>query len=224
MKNQNINSYVIAFLFLVTIIPVNSLKAQSEFGLKGGINYFNIIESSGALSNLDFKWKDGLTTGIFYNTGKLWGPLGFQAELLYQMKGADIEIQHLTYGYTPYGEPITNPTTQLSVSSSTSERLHYLNLPVLATISTAKFLDFYAGPELGYLVGINTKRMETDNLSRFSFGASVGAKLKLCTSTSIDFRYSYDFTNYDDQGSAGYSSKLKNNGFAITIQQTLFNK
>ncbi|HSM48584.1 MAG TPA: hypothetical protein VK872_12260, partial [Draconibacterium sp.] len=102
MKYQNIHYYAIAFLFLVAIIPVNSLKAQSEFGVKGGINYFNIIRS-GASSNLDLKWKDGLTTGIFYNTGKLWGPLGFQTELLYQMKGADVEIQNVTYGYSPYG-------------------------------------------------------------------------------------------------------------------------
>jgi opacity protein-like surface antigen len=223
MKYQNIHYYAIAFLFLVAIIPVNSLKAQSEFGVKGGINYFNIIRS-GASSNLDLKWKDGLTTGIFYNTGKLWGPLGFQTELLYQMKGADIEIQNLTYGYSPYGEPSTNLTTEIPVSSCTSERLHYLNLPVLATISTTKFLDFYAGPELGYLIGMNTKRMETDNLNRFSFGASVGAKLKLCTNTSLDFRYSYDFTNYDDAGVSGYSDKYKNQGFAITIQQTLFRK
>lgn len=152
------------------------------------------------------------------------GPLGFQTELLYQMKGTDIEIQNVTYGYSPYGEPSTNLTAEIPVSSHTIERLHYLNLPILATVSTAKLLDFYAGPELGYLIGMNTKRMETDNLNRFSFGASFGAKLKLCTSTSLDFRYSYDFTNYDDQGSAGYSSKLKNNGFAITIQQTLFKK
>jgi opacity protein-like surface antigen len=211
-------------LLFTAAYPLKSLKAQSEFGVKGGINYFNIIESSGALSNFDYLWKDGLTTGIFYNTGKLWGPLGFQTELLYQMKGADGEMQNLTYGYTPYGEGFTISITQSPGSTHTSERLHYLNLPVLATISTAKFLDFYIGPELGYLVGMNTKRMETDNLTRFSFGASVGAKLKLCTSTSLDFRYSYDFTNYDDQGSAGYSSKLKNHGFAITIQQTLFNK
>jgi hypothetical protein len=66
--------------------------------------------------------------------------------------------------------------------------------------------------------------METGNLNRFSFGSSVGAKLKLCTSTNLDFRYSFDFTNYDDSGSPGYPSKYKNHGFAITIQQTLFKK
>ena len=223
MKNQNIHYYAIALLFLAAITSVNSLKAQSEYGLKGGINYFNIIRS-GASSNLDLNWKDGLTTGIFYNTGKLWGPLGFQTELLYQMKGSDIEIDHVTYGYSPYGEPSTNLTVNIPVSSHTIERLHYLNLPLLATISAAKFLDFYAGPELGYLIGMNTKRMESGNLNRFSFGASVGAKLKLCTSTSLDFRYSYDFTNYDDAGVSGYSDKYRNHGFAITIQQTVFRK
>lgn len=65
--------YISALLLLfIAAYPVKSVTAQSEFGLKGGINYFNIIRS-GASSNLDLKWKDGLTTGIFYNTGKLWG-------------------------------------------------------------------------------------------------------------------------------------------------------
>jgi hypothetical protein len=222
MKYQNIHYYAIAFFLFVAIIPINSLKAQSEFGVKGGINYFN-VKRSGASSNLDLKWKDGLTTGIFYNTGKLWGPLGFQTELLYQMKGADVGIQNVTYGYSQYGNSSEIVTVEIP-SSTTTERLHYLNLPVLATISTTKFLDFYAGPELGYLIGMNTKRMETDNLNRFSFGASVGAKLKLCTNTGLDFRYSYDFTKYDDTGVSGYSDKYKNHGFAITIQQTLFRK
>jgi opacity protein-like surface antigen len=140
------------------------------------------------------------------------------------MKGADVEIDHVTYGYSPYGEPSTNLTVDVPVSSHTIERLHYLNLPVLATVSTARFFDFYAGPELGYLIGMNTKRMESGNLNRFSFGASVGAKLKLCTNTGLDFRYSYDFTNYDDAGNSSYSDKQKNHGFAITIQQTLFTR
>ena len=222
MKYQNIHNYAIAFLFIVASFSAKSLKAQNEFGLKGGINYFNIIKS-GASSNVNYFWKDGFTTGIFYNTGKLWGPLGFQTELLYQMKGADIEIQNVTYGYSPYGNSSEIITVEIP-SSSTNERLHYLNLPVLATISTAKFLDFYAGPELGYLIGMNTKRKETGNLNRFSFGASVGAKLKLCTSSSLDFRYSLDFTNYDDAGSSSYPSKYKNHGFAFTIHQTLFKK
>lgn len=223
MKNQNIHYYAIALLFLAAIIPTNYLKAQSEFGVKGGINYFNIIRS-GASSNLDLSFKDGLTTGIFYNTGKLWGPLGLQTELLYQMKGSDVEIDHVTYGYSPYGDPSTNLTVDIPVSSHTIEQLHYLSLPILATFSTARFLDFYAGPELGYLIGMNTKRAESGNLNHFSFGASVGAKLKLCTSTSLDFRYSFDFTNYDNEGNSSYSSKYRNHGFTITIQQTLFTK
>lgn len=212
----------VAIFILLTATASKQATSQSEIGIKGGINYFN-IQPGELNSNVDFKWKDGLSTGIFYNTGKLWGPIGFQAELLYQMKGADIEIENLPSGaYSPYGYPQTESTNEPSNYYNTSERLHYLSLPLLATFSTTKFLDIYAGPELNYLLDKNTTRMETDNLNRFTFGLSTGAKFKLGENTGLDFRYSFDLSHYDNMGSTSNPANLKNNGFAITVQQTLF--
>ncbi len=216
--------FAVALAVLMLPLLAQTLRAQSEFGVKGGINYFKVIRS-GPSSNLEFKWKDGLSTGVFYNSGKLWGPLGIQAELLYQMKGSDILLHDYSYGY-PYGYTIyeSGEIVQAKGPSYSSDRLHYLNLPILINVSTGKLFDFYAGPELGYLISDKTQRMGTGNLNKFSVGMSAGAKLKLCTNTSLDFRYSYDFSNYDSEGVQSYSSNYKNQGFIISIQQTLFRK
>lgn len=219
MKRLN---FLKSLIIVLCILSAYSVKAQSEFGVKGGINYFN-IKKGGLNSNLNFEWKDGLTTGIFYNSGQLWGPIGFQAELLYQMKGADVEIENISSeSFSPYGYSTTSSTNESSNYYHTKERLHYLSFPLLATFSTTKFLDFYAGPELNYLLDKNSNRIETDNLNRLSFGLSAGAKVKLAENTSIDFRYSVDLNHYDNLGNESNPVKLRNHGFAITIQQTLF--
>ena len=95
---------------------------------------------------------------------------------------------------------------------------------MLLTVPTTKFFELYIGPELNYLLSKNTDRIETGNLNKFSLGAVVGGNLKLGDNTRLDFRYSYDLTSYDDMGDSQNSLKLKNYGFSVTIQQTLFRK
>lgn len=219
MKYQNIHYYAIAFLLLVTIIPVNSLKAQSEFGVKGGILFSNInaVDNN---SNIEFEKKDGLSVGAFYKKRNLLGPVGFQTELLYQMKGANKFMEKYEI------LPDEGQGSQIEMSGAyyrDKEQLHYFTLPLLLTVRTTRFLDLYAGPELGYLFSLNNEREETGELNRFSAGVALGATVKLCENTHLDFRYSTDFTSFDSLGKISYID-LKNYGFAITIQQTLFRK
>lgn len=218
MKYQNIHYYAIAFLFLIAVIPVKTLKAQSEFGVKGGILFSN-IKAVDNNSNIEFEKKDGLSVGAFYKKRNLFGPVGFQTELLYQMKGANVFMEK--YEILP-----DNGGSRIEMSGAyyrDKEQLHYFTLPLLLTVRTTKFLDLYGGPELGYLFSFKNDRQESGNLNRFSAGVALGATLKLCENTHLDFRYSTDFTRFDTLGKIS-SIDLKNNGFAITIQQTLFRK
>ena len=209
-------------LFAVSLLNTQSVKAQDEFGLKGGIIYSNIYRS-GPKSNVDFDFKDGLSAGIFYKRN-LSGKFGFQSEILYQQKGAEVTITpidgSLGSGYSPYANE--GNSGSVSIPYSTKEKLHYLSLPLLVSFKPANFLELFAGPEINYLFSMNSNRLKTDNLNRFSPGISAGARFNLGKNTALDFRYSFDLIHYDNMGDSTHPAKLKTNSFAITLQQSLF--
>lgn len=216
---KNYYSITLAVLCLLFVSIDSKAQIQAEFGLKGGILFSNIhaIDNN---SNIEFEKKDGITLGMFYKKGDLLGPLGFQTELLYQMKGANIFMEH--YEILP-DEGQGSNIEMTGAYYRDKEQLHYLTLPLLLTVRTTKFLDIYAGPELGYLLSYKSIRQETGEMNRFSAGVAVGATLKICEKTHLDFRFSSDFTSYD-KSFKNSSTDLKNYGFGITIQQTLTRK
>ncbi len=63
MKQQHI--FALALAILTFQLFTKTLKAQSEFGIKGGILFSNIhaIDNN---SNFEFEKKDGLTIGAVY--------------------------------------------------------------------------------------------------------------------------------------------------------------
>lgn len=225
MKYQNIHYYAIAFLFLVAIIPVNSLKAQSEFGVKGGALYTGFNKTNVG-SMFSFEKKNGVELGMFYKINNLLGPIGLQTELLYQLKGSNLDIQYscptnletgeYNYGRAGYGYS----NGKLSPHTTLTQNLHYISLPVLLTVTPIKFLDIFAGPQLGYLAGTSGDRIKTSDYERVSAGITGGVALKLGINTKLDFRYSRDFTTSYDMG----QTNLKNQNFSISVQQTLFRK
>lgn len=235
MKNQNIYSYSVAFLFIVTILPVNSLKAQSEFGVKGGALYTGL--KLGEESSLfDFQNSSGFSLGAFYTKNKLVGPIGLQMELLYQMKGANIYIQQPSIPTPGNGENLNwfeyyRRGSFLGTTSPVSwdrhqEKYHYFSLPILLTFQPAKFLDVYSGVELGYMFAkTNIYSSKQNQLilgepDRFSASWVAGAKVRLGDKTKLDFRYSgnliplYEIRNTD----------IKDHSFSISIEQSLWRK
>lgn len=220
MKKLNLLAATAVLLIVFEIMSSQSAKAQSEIGLKGGI-IFSDIKKSGLNSNLTFKRKEGLSLGTFYKKRNVAGKFGFQTELLYQNKGADVSIQSIE-GTSVYTREILEelPATYYN----TKEVLHYLTFPLLITFQPASFFELYAGPEINYLLSMNPDRIKTSNLNHLSVGIASGLALNLGENTSLDFRYSFDLNHYDDIGNSSSSAKLKNRGFAVTIRQTLFRK
>lgn len=222
MKNQKSRKYAFAFLFLVAIISVKTLQAQSEFGLKGGALYTGINKN--IQSNVfDYEMRGGVTFGAFYKIHNLLGPIGLQAELLYQYKGGNLYIEQICtadanndgfpdyYGYyDKYSRPwLRKPALY-----------HYLTLPVLITWSPVKFMDIYAGPEIGYMIANSSKGYPAWEPNRFSAGISAGVAFKIDENTKLDVRYSNDLTKLQDFG----DTDIKNYGWAFTVQRTLFRK
>ena len=92
MKFQKNHISVLLLLCFIAGYPVNSVKAQSEFGVKGGALYTG-LKLGEESTMFDFQNSSGFSLGAFYTKNNLIGPIGLQMELLYQMKGANIYIQ-----------------------------------------------------------------------------------------------------------------------------------
>ena len=237
MKHQNIHYYAIAFLLLVTIIPVNYLKAQSEFGVKGGALYTGLKFSTES-SMYDFQNSSGFSLGAFYRKNNLVGPIGLKIELLYQMKGSNIYIQEPSIPSPGNGETEIVQWYQYyrkrSILASTSavswdrhqERYHYFSLPILLTFQPAKFLDVYSGVELGYMFAktnvysSNVSHLILGEPNRFSASWVAGAAVKLSENTRLDFRYSSNLNTLYEM----FNSDIKDHSFSISIEQSLWRK
>ena len=213
MKNQNLNKLTIIVLFLLVIFSSHTLKAQSEFGVVGGTNIskFNVSNDE-LLAGYDQKFKSGLTLGVFYKKRNLLGPVGFQAELLYQSKGTNMFTKN--YNSQEYGYSQTSWYRN-------HEKLHYLTVPILFSISPVKNIELYIGNHVGFLVNYEDQR-QTDgsNKKRFAYGLDSGIAYKLNKSSIIDFRYSADLTKFDYMNDFS-KSKLKNYNFEVTFKKTL---
>ena len=83
-ENKTKTTFILVLTSLLLTLTTSSF-AQSEYGLKGGILFSN-IDRSGPNSNLSFKRQEGLSFGAFYKQKNLVSIIGFQGEILYQLK------------------------------------------------------------------------------------------------------------------------------------------
>jgi opacity protein-like surface antigen len=237
MKNQNNHICVLLFLCIIAGYPFQSVKAQSEFGLKGGAVYTG-LKLGEESSIFDFQNSSGFSLGAFYTRNNLIGPIGLQMELLYQMKGANIYIQQpsiptpgngeteIVYWFQYYRKGSILASTTPVAWDRHQERYHYFSLPILLTFQPAKFLDVYSGVELGYMFAktniysSNLNHLMLGEPNRFSASWIAGAKVRLGDKTKLDFRYSgnliplYEIRNTD----------IKDHSFSISIEQSLWRK
>lgn len=220
MKNKNLTIRIlISFFFLLLI--VNTSNAQTEFGVKGGVLFSGINKKINS-TVFDFEKRTGYAAGFFLKKANMLGPIGLQAELLYQLKGGDYYImQHSTgtygssggyYGGYGYFDKRSVPWLRRY------EKYHYLSLPLLVTFSPLGFLDVYAGPEAGYMISHSKYSLLGNDFNNFSAGLTAGFAVKISDNTKLDMRYSEDFTPIVNMG----DSDIKNYSFTVGLQKTLF--
>jgi hypothetical protein len=218
MKNKNLKIKIF-LMGCCAIFGFESLRAQTEFGVKGGALYSGFRDDYPGMT-FDFERKSGFLMGVYFKKHNLLGPVGLQTEFLYQLKGANTYILYHddenSGGYPGFGYFDKSSAPWLR----DTENYHYLSVPVLLTFSPLKFLNIYAGPELGYLLSFSKNRRVTGDLNRFSAGLATGLALKLGENTKLDFRFSSDFTTVYDMG----STNLKNQTYSFSVQQALFRK
>lgn len=125
---------IIAFVVFLSISPI--VKAQSvdtnnafKFGVKGGVNFSNLISQNVESNSVLTGFHAGLFTKI-----PISNSLAIQPELLYTTKGAKLT----------YNNYFVNGTAKFN--------LNYLELPVLVVVNLTPNFSIHAGPYFSYLL------------------------------------------------------------------------
>ena len=161
----------ILFLFHV-IICCGVAQAQVQFGVKAGGNISSQRSSYGAGN----KARAGFQAGIFSDIS-IDKKFSVRPELIYAIKG---------YAFT---------ATQFSTSGTMGFR--YINFPVLVGYRPTKELELLAGPELGWLLGVNAHSSGQNNdvtrlyKRKFDLGLIAGALYAFTDKFAADLRIIY---------------------------------
>lgn len=152
---------------------------QIKYGVKAGINVSSISNDS------DIKSKVGLNLGVFaeYAVNDIFG---IRPEIVYSQQG-------FRYKDTDYKE---------------SDRLNYLNIPILAKLYLPNGFSIELGPQFGFLLAANAKWEDkssgttesgTDSFSeyvnKFDFAAAIGASYEFNSNISVSARYNLGLSN-----------------------------
>lgn len=173
--------------------------AGTRFGLKVGVVAADVVGKDadarfGDNTQNRFGFQAGFTTTAAFGVD---GFFQLHPELLYSQKG--FQIKH---------DGKEQRTT-----------LHYIDLPLLARINAAGLI-FEVGPQLGYLIGRNSRGKvagaETTNMQKFDVGYIVGVGYELPSGPNIGIRYNGGVrTLFED--SAGDNNRIRNSVFQFQL-------
>ena len=164
--------FVILLLAMAVVMPS---KAQTSFGLKGGLNLTNMSFDK---SNVDeyFKNKAGFFVGPTVKFSLPIVGLGIDAAVLYDQREADIEASGQT----------TEKLKQQSIQVPINVR-YEIGLGQMANV----FL--FAGPQFGFNIGDKTKEIFNDaaewRLNSSNFSANVGLGFTLLNHLQLSANY-----------------------------------
>jgi hypothetical protein len=170
---------VLIFCLMITGVGFAQERATSGFGIRAGINGSNIVTDG----DNDFSFRFGPMAGVYARLG-LFRNLTIQPELLYSLQGGEFEVE----------DPANNQQTVIR------DRLHYLNLPVLAQFWLTNGLNIHAGPYVGLLLDVASDGRNTvsANYQRFDYGGTVGIEYEFPFGLNFGGRYNLGF--YDIAG------------------------
>lgn len=124
-------------LFLGLFLLPTLALAQTEFGIKAGLNISDIVMTNYINPDVeaDLTLKAGLHAGFFV-TGTVNERIGMSGELLYSNKG---------------------------VKAISNIHLHYITVPMLVEYRLSRTIHAQIGPELGYMVSATSKYGNASN-------------------------------------------------------------
>jgi|SRR5690554_173562 len=210
-KNMKAILKTVLSLSIVGLICLPTAKAQeSEVGIKGGINFSNFYSDEVDDQDLRFSFQGGM-----YFKAALTSFFAIQPEVLYMTKGSTVK----------YNYPIVG-------NGKISQKLNYLEVPILAVLNLTDNLNVHAGPYFSYLISAKIEN-ESDNANfnfvneqdeskfeRMDYGIAAGIGLEFET-LRFGARYDYGLTeigkNSNDPNQPSINSDLKNSTFSLYL-------
>ena len=159
----------------VMLLCALQMRAQSGFGIKGGLSYNSMSDIEIENWESSFNKKTGFHAGILYKA-RLVGGLALQPELLYIQKGGNLNLK--------------------TMGKSADFKVHHIQLPVNLQwgIDLMLFRPFImVSPYIGYAIanGDELKGLKWDNMNRFEYGIGLGAGLDIWK-FQVTGRYCWD--------------------------------
>lgn len=182
--------YLIA-LMAVFLISGSAAAQHANFGIKGGLNFYNINNDN----DVEYDMKTGFHLGALahFHLGGQWA---LQPEIYFSTQGAK------------------SPT-----NSDASLNLNYINVPVLFQYMFDNGFRIQAGPQIGLLVSAksevgDTKTDVKEDLKGIDAGVALGMSyVHPPSGFGVDARYNLGLANINDAGDV----KSTNRGFQVGV-------
>ncbi|WP_017257947.1 porin family protein [Pedobacter arcticus] len=184
--------FIVAFALLVA----GKVSAQDSkglnFGIKGGVNFSNIIKTDDS----DFKtdYNTGFNAGLYVSI-PIVDRLSFQPELMFSQKGYKSE------------------RTGILGDGTLTQTTNWIEVPILAKISPVAGFNIVIGPQVSFLTKTNTKYEGTftnaqqttyeddaDKFKKSIVGGVLGAGFDISKNLSLNARYALDFQKNNEDG------------------------
>jgi hypothetical protein len=175
---------------LLLLLSVGIISAaQAQFGVRAGYSTSNF-------SDTNFTSKSGFHLGGYYRYGN--GFLSIEPGLQYSQKGYE---------------------TQASTSAEVSERLGYLDIPVLLRLNSVflPFLNVFAGPQASLLLSRNydlggITNTSTEVIRGYDIGGVVGVGVGFESGFNAQLSYDLGFTDLNY-----FNSNVKNRVLKVSV-------
>lgn len=167
-----------------------SMKAQTEFGIKSGVNF---SKYSGTLIEAKYKHRIGFYAGGFANFG-ISENFKLQTEVLFALQGSNLVIEDIEIRDSP-----NDPTMIGDFKTRTIENT--ISIPIVAQYYVEEHFYFEAGPQLGFVLDRDDKVVKSptddpnfNNVSGLDYdtldvGLAAGAGYEFGKKLTLNFRY-----------------------------------
>lgn len=199
-------------ILAIGLLSAGAAGAQTV-GIKGGVNFANIIKTND--KNFSTEFKSGLNAGLFFEV-PIVSALSFAPELMFSQKG-----------YKTSGNSVLGGPNEYTVTTN------FIEIPILAKINPTSNFSIYAGPQVSFLTSTkekftqgsttyqNTIRAENKNLKKSLVGGVLGVGVGLTSQLSLQARYAIDLQkNYENGNSETpiYKNQVIQAGLAYRLK------
>lgn len=185
---------IITSCILLGALAFNDLQAQTSAGVKGGINFANVSNTSG-----DTRVSGNVGVFVHSQIDRNWC---IQPELLYSGQG----LRHYN-----------------TVNGDRTLALNYIQVPVMLQYFPVKGFYLEAGPQVGFLTNATVKNTDGDKISDKSnyksadVALNVGAGIHATRQIGFFARYNFGLTDITKNDNQTYHNMVGQVGMQVKL-------